>query len=50
LDGRNGAAIWCDHGVFAHNLVKITTLPANQQARNRLRVNPAHDEDFFRSK
>ena len=26
LDGRNGAAIWCGHGVFAHNLVKITAL------------------------
>jgi IS5 family transposase len=26
LDGRNGAAIWCGHGVFAHNLVKIGTL------------------------
>ena len=26
LDGRNGAAIWCGHGVFAHNLVKISTL------------------------
>ena len=26
LDGRNGAAIWCGHGVFAHNLVKIATL------------------------
>jgi transposase, IS5 family len=23
LDGRNGAAIWCGHGVFAHNLLKI---------------------------
>ena len=23
LDGRHGAAIWCGHGVFAHNLVKI---------------------------
>jgi transposase, IS5 family len=23
LDGRQGAAIWCGHGVFAHNLVKI---------------------------
>jgi IS5 family transposase len=23
LDGRNGAAIWCGHGVFTHNLVKI---------------------------
>ncbi len=26
LDGRDGAAIWCGHGVFAHNLVKIATL------------------------
>jgi transposase, IS5 family len=26
LDGRKGAAIWCGHGVFAHNLVKIGTL------------------------
>jgi transposase, IS5 family len=26
LDGRNGAAIWCGHGVFARNLVKITAL------------------------
>jgi len=26
LDGRQGAAIWCGHGVFAHNLVKIGTL------------------------
>jgi IS5 family transposase len=26
LDGKNGAAIWCGHGVFAHNLVKIGTL------------------------
>jgi IS5 family transposase len=26
LDGRHGAAIWCGHGVFAHNLVKISTL------------------------
>jgi IS5 family transposase len=28
LDGRNGAAIWCGHGVFAHNLVKISALAA----------------------
>jgi IS5 family transposase len=28
LDGKNGAAIWCGHGVFAHNLVKISTLAA----------------------
>jgi IS5 family transposase len=26
LDGRNGAAIWCGHGVFTHNLVKIAAL------------------------
>jgi transposase, IS5 family len=26
LDGRNGAAIWCGHGVFTHNLVKIGAL------------------------
>jgi IS5 family transposase len=26
LDGRHGAAIWCGHGVFAHNLVKIEAL------------------------
>lgn len=28
LDGRNGAAIWCGHGVFTHNLVKISNLAA----------------------
>jgi transposase, IS5 family len=26
LDGRNGAAIWCGQGVFAHNLTKISAL------------------------
>ena len=26
LDGTTGAAIWCGHGVFAHNLVKISAL------------------------
>jgi len=26
LDGKNGAAIWCRHGIFAHNLVKISAL------------------------
>jgi len=26
LDGKQGAAIWCGHGVFAHNLVKIAAL------------------------
>jgi transposase, IS5 family len=28
LDGRHGAAIWCGHGVLAHNLVKISALAA----------------------
>ena len=26
LDGRGGAAIWCAHGDFAHNLVKFSAL------------------------
>jgi IS5 family transposase len=26
LDGRQGAKIWCGHGVLAHNLVKIGAL------------------------
>lgn len=26
LDRRHGAAIWCGHGVFTHNLVKIGAL------------------------
>jgi transposase, IS5 family len=26
LDGRDGAAIWCGHGVFTHNLIKISVL------------------------
>ena len=26
LDGRHGAAIWCGHGVFTHNLIKIAAL------------------------
>jgi transposase, IS5 family len=25
-DGRHGAAIWCGHGVFTHNLIKIAAL------------------------
>lgn len=28
LDGRHGATIWCGHGVFARNLVKISALAA----------------------
>jgi IS5 family transposase len=26
MDGIDGARIWCGHGVFAHNLVKISSL------------------------
>ena len=26
MDGIDGARIWCGHGVFAHNLVKIAGL------------------------
>src|SRR5436190_1061201 len=26
LDGRQGATIWCGHGVFVHNLAKISAL------------------------
>jgi IS5 family transposase len=26
LDGKKGATIWCGHGVFAHNLVKLAAL------------------------
>jgi transposase, IS5 family len=28
LDSKDGAAIWCGHGVFTHNLVKISALIA----------------------
>jgi IS5 family transposase len=28
LTGINGARTWCGHGVFAHNLIKISTLAA----------------------
>jgi IS5 family transposase len=28
LDARSGAQIWCGHGVFAHNLIKIGALAA----------------------
>ncbi|WP_257698327.1 hypothetical protein [Mycobacterium tuberculosis] len=28
LTGITGARTWCGHGVFAHNLVKISTLAA----------------------
>jgi hypothetical protein len=24
--GRDGASMWCGHGVFVHNLVKISAL------------------------
>jgi transposase, IS5 family len=26
LDGKDGTAIWCGHGIFAHNLIKIGAL------------------------
>jgi IS5 family transposase len=26
MDGRHRTAIWCGHGIFAHNLAKIATL------------------------
>jgi IS5 family transposase len=32
LAGRGRAATWCGHGIFTHNLVKITTLSAAQAA------------------
>jgi hypothetical protein len=28
LDGQDGAGTWCGHGVFAHNLIKISALTA----------------------
>jgi transposase, IS5 family len=28
LTGIDGARTWCGHGVFAHNLVKISTVAA----------------------
>jgi hypothetical protein len=30
--GRAPTAIWCGHGVFAHNLVKVSTLAAAKNA------------------
>ena len=32
MDGRDRTAIWCGHGVLAHNLVKITRLAAAEAA------------------
>jgi IS5 family transposase len=29
LDRRQGAAIWCGHGVIAHNLLKIAGWPSD---------------------
>ena len=29
LDSREGASIWCGHGVFTHNLIKISALAAS---------------------
>jgi transposase, IS5 family len=33
MDGIDGARIWCGHGVFAHNLVKVSGLVAAKQQR-----------------
>jgi transposase, IS5 family len=33
MDGIDGARIWCGHGVFAHNLVKISGLLKARQQR-----------------
>ena len=53
LDGRQRASIWCGHGVFAHNLVKIGAL-ASQLARRprhpRHRPSPKLRAKAFRSK
>jgi IS5 family transposase len=32
MDGRDRTAIWCGHGVLAHNLVKVTRLAAAETA------------------
>jgi hypothetical protein len=32
MAGRERTAIWCGHGILAHNLVKITTLAATTPA------------------
>jgi IS5 family transposase len=51
LDGLQGASIWCGHGVFTHNLVKISALtppcPAPAMTPHR---RPNFSSDFFRSK
>jgi transposase, IS5 family len=33
MDGIDGARIWCGHGVFAHNLVKVSGLVAAKEPR-----------------
>jgi hypothetical protein len=33
MDGIDGTRIWCGHGVFAHNLVKISELLEARQQR-----------------
>jgi transposase, IS5 family len=57
LDGKAGAAIWCGHGVFAHNLVKIGSSARDRdQAQAHgvtARIPPsaqAPAQAFFRSK
>jgi IS5 family transposase len=53
LDGRRGAAIWCGHGVFAHNLIRSAPWPVNQhqaQPSHSCRAHRTQLSDFFRSK
>lgn len=33
MDGIDGARIWCGHGVFTHNLIKISGLLEAKRAR-----------------
>jgi transposase, IS5 family len=35
MDGIDGARIWCGHGVFAHNLVKVSGLVAANSSGSR---------------
>ena len=51
LTGIRGARTWCGHGVFAHNLVKISALAArNQRHAARPSHTPPRHRALFRSK
>src|SRR5690349_12625376 len=53
LDRRQGAAIWCGHGVFTHNLVKIATLasyPPQPGSRPPPRPDPHLLQRLFKAK